>query len=153
MNHVFFFFENDPFDKRLSSWYEYSVFQITLPYYISKHSVSDVEQSPLIPTDVRVHAAGVWLSPLITYGWTSCAVLCVCVCVRERFCLLTHRSVCDQSLYPAPRVVTDEMTHKSLGSPLKKQGTYWFVGVCVWEEYVFLTSWGLFDTVHVSNAF
>ncbi len=48
----------DPFDKRLSSLYT-SVFQITLPCYISKHSVSDAKQDPLIATDVRVHAAGV----------------------------------------------------------------------------------------------
>lgn len=49
----------DPFDKRLSSLYDTSVFQITLPCYISKHSVSDAKQDPLIATDVRVHAAGV----------------------------------------------------------------------------------------------
>ncbi len=48
----------DRSDKRQSSLYT-SVFQITLPCYVSKHSVSDAKQDPLIATDVRIHAAGV----------------------------------------------------------------------------------------------
>lgn len=144
------FFENDPFDKRLSSWYEYSVFQITPPYYISKHSVSDAEQSPLIPTDARAHAAGVWLSPLITFGWTSCAVLWVCEGKVLPF--NSQVSVWSVSFTQTPGLLLMKWLTKAGGHHQKSKGHIGLlVCVCVREEYVFLTSWGLFDTV--SNAF